>query len=198
MGALEGKVVALVCRGSDTDRAIAVALAEAGADVALGTVTRAQVEEFATASIANELWAIGREQFNTVTSASDPVDAASFAEEVCDRLGRCDALVIAPGSVALVDFDELSRDEWEPMLETNLTAPLVLAQAFSRVLERGGGGTVVFVDDTTSHEDLAGSVLSEAIRTLGAHLGIAWRDRSLRALSVSREGAPERVVNALS
>ena len=76
---------------------IAVALAEAGADLALGTVSVAQVEEFSTASIANEVWAIGREQFNSVLDASDPAAAAAFAAEVCDRLGRCDAVVIAPG-----------------------------------------------------------------------------------------------------
>ena len=41
MARVAGKVVALVCRGSDDDRAIAVALAEAGADVALATISRA-------------------------------------------------------------------------------------------------------------------------------------------------------------
>jgi hypothetical protein len=69
MTSLEGRVVALICRGSEEDRAIAVALAEAGANLALGTVTRAQEEEFSTASIANEVWAIGREQFNRVLTA---------------------------------------------------------------------------------------------------------------------------------
>lgn len=198
MAPLAGKVVALVCRGSDDDRAIAVALAEAGADVALATISRAQQEEFSTASIANEIWAIGREQFNTVTGAADPADAASFAEEVCDRLGRCDAVVIAPGATPHVDFDELSRDEWEPMARDGLTAPVIMAQAFSRVLERAGGGVVVFVDDGAAPANVAGSVLSEALCALALRLGIAWRERPLRALVVSREGAPERIVDALS
>lgn len=198
MAGLEGKVVAIVCRGSDADRAIAVALAEAGADVALATISRTQSEEFSTASIANELWAIGREQFNTPTDAANPVDAASFSEEVCDRLGRCDAVVIAPGATPSVDFDELSRDEWDPMVQGGLSAPLIAAQAFSRVIERGGGGTVILVDDAADHTNLAGSVLSEALRTLGAHLGVAWRERSMRCVVVSREGAPERIVDVLS
>lgn len=197
MAGLNGKVVALVCRGSDDDRVIAVALAEAGADIAIATINRAQQEEFSTASIANEIWAIGREQFNTVTGAADPADAASFAEEVCDRLRRCDAVVIAPGPAPHVDFDELSRDEWEPMSRDGLTAPVIMAQAFSRVLERAGGGVLVFVDDGAAHTNVAGAVLSEALRALAAHLGIAWRERPLRALVVSREGAPERIVDAL-
>ncbi len=198
MAELEGKVVAVVCRGSEADRAIALALAEAGADIALATISRVQNEEFATASIANEVWALGREQFNTLIDAADPVDAASFSEEVCDRLGRCDAVVIAPGPTQAVDFDELSRDEWDPMVVGGLSAPLIAAQAFSRVIERGGGGAIFLVDDAADHTNLAGSVLSEALRTLGAHLGIAWRDRTLRALVVSREDAPERIVDALT
>jgi NAD(P)-dependent dehydrogenase (short-subunit alcohol dehydrogenase family) len=198
MGALDGKVVALVCRGSEADRGIAVELADAGADIALATISRAQPEEFSTASIANEVWAIGREQFNAVCDAADAVEAMAFAEQVCDRLGRCDALVVAAGPIPLVSFDELSLDEWEPMLKGGLTAPLVLAQAFSRVIERGGGGTIILVDEAASHENLAGSLLSEAVRTLGAHLGIIWRERSLRALAVSREDAADRIIDALS
>lgn len=198
MSGLDGKVVAVVCRGSEADRAIAVALAEAGANIALCTISKAQAEEFSTASIANEVWAIGRDQFNVVTDAADPADAASFADEVCDRLQRCDAVVIAPGPTVFVDFDELSRDEWEPMATEGITAPLVTAQAFSRVMERGGGGVVVLVDDGALHTNVAGAVISEALRSLAAHLGIAWHERSLRAVVVSREGAPARVVETLS
>ena len=198
MVALDGKVVALVCRGSDADRAVAVALAEAGADIALATLSRQQNEEVSTASIANEVWAMGREQFNTPIDAADPVAAQSFAEEVCDRLGRCDAVIISPGPTTFVEFDELSRDEWEPMVSGGLTAPLVTAQAFGRVLERAGGGTVIVVDDGASHENVPGAILSESLRSLGAHLSVVWRDRTLRCLVVSREGAPDRIVAALS
>jgi len=198
MGGLAGKAVAMVCRGSESDRAIAVALAEAGADIALGTISRAQAEEFSTASIANEVWAIGREQFNTVLDAAEPADAAAFAAEMADRLGRCDAIVIAPGAAPEVDFDELSRDEWDGFALGGLTAPLVVAQAFSRVIERSGGGTVVVVVDPAAHGDVAGSMINEGLRALAANLGIAWNKRPLRAVMLSRDGAAERVTAALS
>ena len=198
MAALDGKVVAIVCRGSEADRAIAVALAEAGADLALATISGSQAEEFATASIANEVWAIGREQFNTVLLASDPAAAAAFAAEVADRLGRCDAAIIASGSVLVVEFDELSSDEWEPMAREGLTAPLIAAQALGRVIERGGGGRVVFVVDGAPHGDVAGGVLAEGQRAMAANMGMAWAGRGVRVIAVSRDGAPDQVVNALS
>jgi len=198
MAGLEGKVVAILCRGSAAHRAIAVALAAAGANLALGTISAAKDEEFATASIANEVWAIGRDQFNTTFDATDAAAAASFAAEVVDRLGRCDCVVIAPGPTPLVDFDELSRDEWDAISAGSLTAPLVASHAFAPVIERGGGGTIVLVVDAAPHGDVAGSVVTEGLRAMAANMGIAWSDRSLRALLVGREGAPEQIVTALS
>ncbi len=190
--------MALVCRGSEEDRAIAVQLAEAGVDLAIGTITRAGDEEFATASIANEVWAIGREQINSVLDSADPTAAAAFAAQVCDRLGSCSAVVIAPGAPPVVAFDELSRDEWDEMELGGLTAPLVLTRAFATVLERGGGGTVVLVNEAAPHLDVAGSVLSEARRALGAFAGIALSQRGVRVLVVSREGAPQHLVDVLA
>lgn len=198
MAALDGKAIAFICRGSEADRAIAIALAEAGADIALSTVTPAHDEEFATASIANEVWAMGREQFNRVVDMADPAAAAAFAAEVCDTLGSCDGVVFAPGPAPVVEFDELSRDEWEPMVTAMLTAPLVGAQAFSRVLERAGGGTVVFVVDSAEPRDVAGAVLAESLRALYAHLDVAWEGRGLRAAMARREDAPNQVVRAFS
>jgi NAD(P)-dependent dehydrogenase (short-subunit alcohol dehydrogenase family) len=195
MTRLDGKVVALVCRGSDGDRAIAVALAEAGANLALGTVTPA--EEFATASIANEVWAIGHEQFNIVLDAADPVAVASFAEEVCERLGRCDGLVIATGPVASVDFDELSRDEWNDLVSQHLTAVVVAVQAFARVIERGGGGKVALIVDPPAPTNVAGEAIGAAARSFAQQLSSIWKDRPLVCTAFDRGDSPEEIVNAL-
>lgn len=94
----DGRVYALIARGDDTDRAIAVAFAEAGASVAIGTVDQVQAEEFATASIANEVWAIGRPQFSFPLDAANASHVEAFANEVVLRLGRCDGLVLGLGA----------------------------------------------------------------------------------------------------
>jgi NADP-dependent 3-hydroxy acid dehydrogenase YdfG len=133
---------------------------------------------------------------DSVLDAADPAAAAAFAAEVCDRLGRCDAVVIAPGPAPRVQVDELSRDEWDAISAGGLTA-LVSAIAFS-VIERGGGGVVVVVVDGAAHGDVAGTMVAEGLRAMAANMGIAWAGRDLRALVVSRDGAPERVVAALA
>jgi NAD(P)-dependent dehydrogenase (short-subunit alcohol dehydrogenase family) len=91
---LAGKVVAIVGSGSPLNRAIAMALASSGADVAVGTQASTQEQEFAVASIANEVWAIGREQFSHVMDAQAVDGVAGLIAESRRKLGRCDALVV--------------------------------------------------------------------------------------------------------
>lgn len=194
---LEGRVIALVCRGSDADRAIAVALAEAGANVALGTVTRTQDEEFSTASIANELWALGREQFNRVLDAADAADAAAFAAEVCDRLGRCDAMVLAPGPIPEIPFDELSRDEWDPLLTRTLTAWLFAAQAFARVIERDGGGVMVIAVEP-GDQSPSSQALDAALAGATAGLRVAHAARGVHVMGCAPGAVSGRIAAVLS
>ena len=93
-GTLAGKAVAMIAHGTPLDRAIAVCLAEAGANIAIATEQPMREQEFATASIANEIWAIGREQFSYVLDASSETAVASYGAEATARLGRCDALIV--------------------------------------------------------------------------------------------------------
>lgn len=193
---LDGRVIALVCRGSDADRAIAIALAEAGANLALGTITRGQDEEFSTASIANEVWAIGREQFNRVLDAADPAEAAAFAAEVCDRLGRCDALLLAPGPIPEIAFDELSRDEWDPLVERTLTAWLFCAQAFGRVIERGGGGVMVIANEPAD-QGPSSQAIDAALAGATAGMRATYAARGVHVMGCAPGNAAARVMAVL-
>ena len=94
MAGLAGKAVAVVGTGSALHRAIAMALAEAGVDIAVGTQASTKEQEFAVASIANEVWAIGREQFSHVMDAASIDAVAGLIAETRRKLGRCDALVV--------------------------------------------------------------------------------------------------------
>lgn len=197
---LAGKVVALIGGGDALQRALAVAVAEAGADVALATVSREQSEEFAVNSIANEVWAIGREQFVRLMDATEATEVVSFADEVCDRLGRCDVLVAThdfPGSAPL---DELSPDEWERSLAVNLTGPFLAGQAFGRLMERDGGGLVVMLVRERAQADAAQVAAAAGLERLAAHIEKAWGSAGVRAAALpavdGAEGACARALLA--
>ena len=89
---LEGNVVLVTGSGSEAHRGVAVALAEAGAEVAIGGIAADLAAEAALHSIANEIWALGKR--STVVTFSD--DAPSFAAAIASvqsQLGRADLIV---------------------------------------------------------------------------------------------------------
>jgi NAD(P)-dependent dehydrogenase (short-subunit alcohol dehydrogenase family) len=97
---LDGKVAYVIGSGSDAHRGVAVALAEAGADIAIGG-KGGMPDEVPLHSIANEIWAIGRR--STVVPIVEG-DAASFADAIsrvtsefghADLVVRCDSIISA-------------------------------------------------------------------------------------------------------
>jgi NAD(P)-dependent dehydrogenase (short-subunit alcohol dehydrogenase family) len=91
-GYLEGKVVYIIGPGSDAHRAVAVALATAGADIAIGG-KGGMPDEVPLHSIANEIWAMGR---RSAVIQLDAEGAAAFAQavgRVSSELGRADLVL---------------------------------------------------------------------------------------------------------
>jgi NAD(P)-dependent dehydrogenase (short-subunit alcohol dehydrogenase family) len=177
---LAGRVVALIGAGSEAERAIAVACAEAGAAIALGTQSVTQPEEFAMNSIANEIWAIGRDNFVRVMDSAEATAIASFADEVWDRLGRCDLLVACHDLRTSAPLEELSADEWEATLRLNLTAPFLAAQAFARLMARQGSGQVVVVAGVDGSADAAYLASRAGLREAVALMDEHWRACGVR------------------
>jgi len=99
-----------------------VALAEQGFDVAIGTLEREHGQEFATASIANEIWAIGARTSRRWWMHPTP-RRLLLCRQTADRLGRCDLLVVRAGGAVIAPAEELSADEWEPAIRAGLTSP---------------------------------------------------------------------------
>lgn len=184
--ALVGKVVALIGAGSEADRAVAVACAEAGADIALATQVKTQPAEFAMASIANEIWVIGREQFLCVMDACEAPDVMSFAEEAWDRLGRCDVLIAAHDLETDAPIDELSPDEWRLAIERNLTAPYLAVHAFGRLMERAHGGTIILVAGAHGG-DAAYAAAKAGLVAMAERLNEGWSGSGVRVRVVLRQ-----------
>ena len=141
---LAGKVAAVIGHGDDTHRAIAVALAEAGTDVALATTQKTQAEEYGVNSIANEIWAIGREHFVQLMDEQDAGAVRTFATDAAARLGPCHFVVTAESA-----------------------APSVALGAFALGMEQAGGGTLVVVtSDGPRLADTAGAAWGVSIQVV--------------------------------
>ena len=161
--ALAGKAVAAIGGGDAHHRAVAVAFAEAGASLALATFNPLPAQEYAVHSIANEVWAIGREHLVEVMDASDPAAMGAFAAKAWERFGGCDALCVV---------SSLPRPAPDAPVEEKRAfagrhrAPLLAAQAFGQLMRERGSGAIVFVAPERDPADA--KALNAA---LAAHLG---------------------------
>ena len=122
---LSGRVAAVTGANAGIGQGIALALAEAGADVA--AIGRTPAEE-----TAERVRALGRrcELVSADLSSIAPVTAA--VDAVVERLGRLDILVNNAGIIRREDALEFSEADWDAVIDTNLKAPFFLAQAAAR------------------------------------------------------------------
>lgn len=189
----DGAIIAILARGSDEDRAVAVAAAEAGANVGFATVEPG--DEFGVASIANEVWSMGREQFVMPLDARDPAALAAFAARVEDELGPASLLVVSTWRNSSAPFDELSADEWTPVLEANLTMPYVALEAFGKLMDRAGRGAIAIVAPDRVKADAAERAARAGLVSLVQSANAAWSTRGLRVRLVKND--PSSVLGVL-
>jgi len=139
--ALEGQTCVVTGASSGIGRAIAVALASAGATVC--AVARRRHELDATASQGN---GAGRFEAYEVDLVVDE-QVAGLAEALRARRGGVDVLVHSAGTISLGDLETASVDDLDRQYAANVRAPYLLTQALLPAL-RARKGQIVFVNST--------------------------------------------------
>ena len=123
-------------------RAMATALAEAGAQIAIADVNGPGTEAAAAA-----LRSAGYAALPLTVDVAQPADVERMVQETLAAHGRIDILVNNAGINRGGEFppEDLGRDIWDAILEVNLTGAFLCAQAVGRQMIRQGGGKIVNV-----------------------------------------------------
>ena len=137
---LAGKNAVVTGGSRGIGRAIAVGLAEAGADVVF--TYRDKREEAET--VAAQIHQLGRK---ALALRMDVTDRASVEEAARDaaRFGKISILVNNAGINKPTDFDKVTDSDWDLILSTNLKGPFICAQVFLPLLADAGGGSIVHI-----------------------------------------------------
>lgn len=123
---------------SGLGRAIALGLAQAGAD----TVASARRPEEVEAT-AGAIEALGRRTLRATADVRDRASLEELHKIVTERFGRVDILVNAAGTTMHVPTLECAEEDWQAILDTNLTGVLRACQIFApRMVERKYGRIV--------------------------------------------------------
>lgn len=139
---------------SGIGKASAIALAEAG--YALGVTWRS--DEAGIEGTVEEVEAAGARCAVRRLDLSDPRAGAAAVDQLADELGGLDVLVNNAGTGSSHPFLEHDLDDWQRVLDVDLTGAFLAMQAAARrMVAQGRGGRIIAVTSVHEHVPLAGS-----------------------------------------
>ena len=139
---LTGKVAFVTGGSGDIGRAIAEALAAAGADVAVSYIGEAG----RAGAVVEAVRKAGRRSHAVQLDQRDAKSIEPCVEKVVGHFGRLDILVNNAAwniGIPFADLEALTPEIWDRVHETNLRAPFLLARSFARELRRHKAGRII-------------------------------------------------------
>lgn len=151
---LENKVVIISGASRGIGRATALLLAQSGANVV------------ATARNAEELKTLETEGKGRITTLAGDVaneaDMAAVVQLALDTFGRLDMVINNAGVGIFKNVDEISVEEWDSVMDTNVKGTFVLTKAALATLKAQGSGHIVVVASDVAKRTFAGGSLYTA------------------------------------
>lgn len=140
MGRLSGKTALVTGAGSGIGKATALLLAREGANVAVLSRTKDEIEKTAA-----EIEAQGGKAIAITADVSEDADMARTMGEVMDRFGQLDIVVANAGINGVwAPIEELKPEEWDKTMSVNLRGTyLTIHHAVPKLLETGSGAIVI-------------------------------------------------------
>lgn len=138
---LEGKVAIVTGASRGIGRAIAVALAEAGADiVAVYQHNKAHVEE-----LAKQLEPLGRRCLPVQANVGVEDDVNALVKTTLDEFGKIDILINNAGITKDGLIMRMKTDDWQHVLDVNLSGMFYCVKAVTKPMMKQRSGKIVFI-----------------------------------------------------
>lgn len=170
---LDGKVAVITGGTSGIGRAMSLGLAEAGADVIATARRKEQVEETASA-----IEALGRKTFRVTSDVTDRTSLEKLRDAVLAAFGKVDILINCAGRIKRTPTIDVTEEEWEGILDTNLTGTLRACQIFGKPMLERGYGRIINITSLNSyvalHEVAAYAASKSGVSSLTRSLAVEW------------------------
>jgi len=181
---LDGKVAVVTGGTSGIGRALSLGLADAGADVIASARRQQQVDE-----TAKEIEARGRKTLRMASDVSDRASLEKLLAATLEIFGKVDILVNCAGIIKRRPTIDLPEEEWNNILNVNLTGTFRACQVFGKSMLERGYGRIINIASLNSFV-----ALSEVAAYAASKAGVASLTRSL-AVEWSKKGV---TVNAVA
>jgi NAD(P)-dependent dehydrogenase (short-subunit alcohol dehydrogenase family) len=170
---LTGRVAVVIGGTSGLGRAIALGLAQAGADV----VASGRRQELAS-NVCAEIEGLGRRSLTLTVEALNRDSIDALRDKVVDHFGHVEVLVYAAGAVARKATLGVTESEWATALDVNATGALRACQSFYQALAASGRGRVIHIASLNSFVSLrdvaAYAAAKSALLSLTRSLAVEW------------------------
>ncbi len=184
---LKDKVVLVTGGGTGLGKAISLAMAAEGANIAIG-YSRSKDDVTAT---VKEIQALGVKAIAVKADVRDSKAVDAMVKKVMDEYGQIDVLVNNAAISVLIpfaDLDKVKESDWDNLLATNVKGPFFCTRAVVPIMKKQGHGRIVNIGT------------SSAIRPEGSSIPYVASKAALHHMSVclARAFAPEITVNVVA
>jgi NAD(P)-dependent dehydrogenase (short-subunit alcohol dehydrogenase family) len=175
---LTGRVAVVVGGTSGIGKALALGLADAGADVSVTGRRQEQIE-----TVAKEVEARGRRTLRIASDVQKRETLTHLRNEMLRKFGKVDILINAAGITQKTPTIDVSDSLWANILDTNLTGTLRSCQVFGAPMLERGYGRIVNIASIAAHVGLfqvaAYNASKAGVGLLTKSLAVEWSKRGV-------------------
>ncbi len=181
---LTGKSAVVVGGTSGIGLAMAVGLAEAGADVVASSRRQEQVNEAAAA-----IEAAGARTLRLAADVADRASLEALCSATVEAFGKVDILINCAGRIKRAPTLDFPEDEWQAIMDTNVTGTLRACQIFGRRMLKRGYGRIINIASLNSFVSLkevtAYACSKAAVAALTRSLAVEWSSQGVTVNAIA-------------
>jgi NAD(P)-dependent dehydrogenase (short-subunit alcohol dehydrogenase family) len=174
---LTGQTAIVTGGGSGLGRVMALALAEAGANLVVCSRRLEVCEE-----VVKEIEALGKQALALAVDVTNPESVVQGLEKAVSRFGKIEILVNSSGTVFETPATEMPLKQWQAMLDTNVTGTFLMCQAVGKQMIENAYGKIINISSSIGFKgvdpeavDSVGYTTSKgAVMTLTKDLAVKW------------------------
>ena len=181
---LTGKVAVVVGGTSGIGLAMAIGLAEAGADVVATSRRQEQVDETAKA-----IEATGAKTIRITSDVGNRASLQALCDAVLKQFGQVDILINCAGKIKREPTLTVSEETWDDIMNTNVTGTLRACQIFGKTMLERGSGKIINIASLNTFVSLkevtAYAASKAAVGALTKSLAVEWSSQGVNVNAIA-------------
>jgi len=178
MGQLDGKVAIVTGGGTGIGKGIAKAFVDEGCSVVIAARNQERLQ-----AAADELGANGGTVVAIATDVTDEGQVADLFAKTMDQFGKLDILVNNSGAFDGGPVEDLTMDQWQRVIQVNVTGPFLGSREAFRIMKKQGGGRIINVGSIAAqkprHSSSPYTTSKHAVWGLTQSLALEGRDHGI-------------------